>query len=1015
MIRYRYLFTALLLAAVLGLTGLFRLDIDSDVLHLLPADNAVIGDSLDILEHHPIHGRIGVDITAAGADADLLVEIAEKVQRRMEDSGLFAETGTQATAERFAEVAFYAARNLPLLFSAEELEKRVEPLLAKEQVQERLDDIFTNLSTMGVMGQTSFIGIDPLGLKDMVLARMAPLAPSQATALHRGHLISADGRHLLLTARPKASGTDTAAARDISRLFSQISAEIAATHPGAVVTPVGSYRAALDNERIIRADVRLALMLATAGIGLLLLLAFPRPLVGLLSLLPALAGTGLALFCYSLVHQSLSIMVLGFGGAIISITVDHGIAYMLFIDRPRQTTGSQASSEVRAIGLMAVLTSIGAFLILSASGFPIFTQLGQFTALGIFFSFVFVHSVFPKLFKTMPAGSSRPLPLHHLVDALYSTGKYGIWAALVAGTILLFFARPQFHTTLSSMNTMSADTLAADALFREVWGDVDNRVVIMHTADSTQELQHRNDHLLTLVEEDIERGIIDEAFVPSMLFPGRQKAASNLAAWHHFWNEKRREQLQNTLRSAGDRLGFRPDAFAGFFSLLDAGSDRQPRTIPEEFHDLLAISDDDHGYSQFINVVPGGDYGAEEFFNRYGNIGKVFDPSLFADRLAEMLFETFTVMLAVIAASVALLLFFFYLDLKLTFLTLLPPLFAYICTLGTLRLIGHPLDIPALMLSIVIFGMGVDYSIFCVRAHQRYRRLADPAYALVRVAVFMAGTSTLIGFGVLCLAEHSMLRSIGITSILGIGYSLLGTFLVLPPLLTRCFAGSGDGDSSGSGSLAARVRARFKRLEAYPRMFARLKLRFDPMFAELPRIIPADRRADVIVDVGCGYGVPACWFLERHDDARVYGVDPDPERVRIASLVTGRRGRIVRGQAPDIGASPPPADIILLLDMLHYLDDETLMTLLRNCRCALAQEGTIVCRFTVRPNHRPSWSWRLENLRVHRAGLQPFYRSPEDMTAFFADAGCVDVQLLPAQNNPELFWITAGRNTDDNA
>ena len=138
------------------------------------------------------------------------------------------------------------------------------------------------------------------------------------------------------------------------------------------------------------------------------------------------------------------------------------------------------------------------------------------------------------------------------------------------------------------------------------------------------------------------------------------------------------------------------------------------------------------------------------------------------------------------------LLFFFYLNLQLTLLTLLPAVFAYICTLGTLRLLHHPLDIPSLMLSVVILGMGIDYAIFCVRAHQRYREVSHPSYVLVRVAVFMSGTSTLIGFGVLCFAEHSVLKSVGITSLLGIGYSLLGTFLLLPPLLDRYFAGENE-------------------------------------------------------------------------------------------------------------------------------------------------------------------------------------------------------------------------------
>ena len=136
-------------------------------------------------------------------------------------------------------------------------------------------------------------------------------------------------------------------------------------------------------------------------------------------------------------------MVLGFGGAIISITVDHGIAYLLFLDRSHETRGKDASYEVRAIGIMAVITSIGAFLILSFSSFPTFTELGQFTALGILFSFLFVHSVFPRIFPVMVPSSDRALPLRSLVNSLYSTGRKGAIAAVVLFFGLLFSGRLQ--------------------------------------------------------------------------------------------------------------------------------------------------------------------------------------------------------------------------------------------------------------------------------------------------------------------------------------------------------------------------------------------------------------------------------------------------------------------------------------------------------------------------------------------------------------------------------------------
>ena len=183
----------------------------------------------------------------------------------------------------------------------------------------------------------------------------------------------------------------------------------------------------------------------------------------------------------------------------------------------------------------------------------------------------------------------------------------------------------------------------------------------------------------------------------------------------------------------------------------------QPQAIPENTTVCLASQKKKTTPSliQFITVQPGKNYDGAGFLSRYGKDDKIFDASFFTKRLADILFSTFTTMLVIIAGSVVLLTFFFYLNLQLTLLTLLPPFFAYICTLGTLKLIDHPLDIPALMLSVVILGMGVDYSIFCVRAHQRYRDINHPSYVLVRVAVFMAGASTLIGFGVLAVAEHS--------------------------------------------------------------------------------------------------------------------------------------------------------------------------------------------------------------------------------------------------------------------
>jgi len=581
MINYRLLGKIFLLFGILTVIAFMRLKIDTDVIHSLPTNEKVIADALDIFENHPVHDEIAIDITLDHDNLGSLVQCADMVEKKLVDSGLFAEVGMAKISSLIPELAFDVVHNLPLLFSAAELNKLVAPRLSPTKITAKVNKIFADLSGMAGIGQAEFIAADPLGLKNLIMAKMAMLAPSKNSRIYQGKILSADGRHLLVTARPLQSGSNTAAARKIARLITDISARLntrfAKNGYRVTLTPAGAYRAALDNELIIRKDVNRAILLATAGIILLLILSFPRPLIGLMALVPALAGTAAALFVYSLLHPAISIMVLGFGGAIISITVDHGIAYLLFLDCPYETRGKDASREVWAVGIMAVLTTIGAFSILCFSGFPIFVQLGQFAALGVLFSFLFVHLVFPRIFPLMPPGSKRVLPLQRVVDKFFNTGKTGAFLALVFAAVLLFYAKPEFNTDLNAMNTVSRKTMAADHLFAKVWGNISSKDYLMISAPSINKIRQIDDALLNEIEQDRQSGLLAAAFVPAMIFPGETRQRENFAAWQAFWSPERVREVKKSLIEASRDLGFTPKAFEPFFKLLSLT--KQPSAI----------------------------------------------------------------------------------------------------------------------------------------------------------------------------------------------------------------------------------------------------------------------------------------------------------------------------------------------------------------------------------------------------------------------------------------------------
>ncbi len=988
--------------------------LDTDIAASLPKNNTIISDALEIFKNHPIQNKIAIDVCLQKEDPDVLVECGKMIEDKLNDSNLFKSVGIKDVGNLVPDLMFHVLNNLPVMFTEKELDEKVRPMLEPGGVHRKLKKNYLKLIDMEGIGQGEFIARDPLGLKDIVLAKLSHMNPSQNARIYKGSLISSDGRHLLVMAQSKSSGTDTAFARMATELINDITDEVnlkyAAAGHRVSLTPVGAYRAALDNELIVRRDVKIAILLATTGIALLLLFAFPRPLIGLLSLLPALAGTAIALFVCSLLYKSISVMVLGFGGAIISITVDHGIAYLLFLDRPHETRGKAAAKEVWAIGLLAVLTTTGAFLTLCLSGFPFLEQLGLFTALGVIFSFIFVHTVFPSIFPVLSPGSSRVLPLQNVVNKFSLTGKKGACVAITFAFIMVFFAKPELNVDLRTMNTMSRDTIAADKLFSEVWGDISSKIYFMTEGADVRDLQKKGDRLLEMMDPDLLSGSIASAFVPAMIFPGQDRSKQNHAAWKKFWDDKRISALKSALKKASLDFGFAADAFEPFMATLgSAGDEPAEMDIPGKYLDLIGISKkpDESSWVQFSELTAGKSYDAEGLYKKYSPFSKIFDPVLFSDKLGSLLFSTFLKMLTIIGVSVILLLLIFFLNWKLTLVSLIPVLFSFTCTLGSLRLSGHSLDIAALMLSIIVMGMGIDYSLFFVRSYQRYGNRSHPSFGLIRMAVFMSSMSTIIGFGVLCSAEHSLLRSAGLTVLFGIGYALMGTFVILPPLLDYLFRNRKEEDQGYTGDPNVGVLRRYKNMEAYPRLFARFKINSDPMLPELSLLLESWSKTRTLIDIGSGYGVPAAWCLERFRQAKVYGIEPDHERVRVASMAVGRRGVIEQGRAPKIPAVPEPADAALMLDVIQYLSDEDLKLTLKGLLSSLCCEGRLVIRVAVPPEKHFSWLRRADNIRLKLSGIPVYYRSAEKIGDAITKAGFRIETASQSDFNKEIFWFTA--------
>lgn len=141
-----------------------------------------------------------------------------------------------------------------------------------------------------------------------------------------------------------------------------------------------------------------------------------------------------------------------------------------------------------------------------------------------------------------------------------------------------------------------------------------------------------------------------------------------------------------------------------------------------------------------------------------------------------------------------------------------------------------------------------------------------------------------------------------------------------------------------------RVTARYEGAPRAHRHYVTFKLRLDPLGAQLEKAL-AERVLGRVVDLGCGRGQFGLLLSELARVDSLVGVDLDASKVEVARAAA--RGQDATFHAgPVEGFEVPPADTILLLDVLHYLPPEARRSVLERARQSLAPGGRLLVRET---------------------------------------------------------------------
>ena len=98
----------------------------------------------------------------------------------------------------------------------------------------------------------------------------------------------------------------------------------------------------------------------------------------------------------------------------------------------------------------------------------------------------------------------------------------------------------------------------------------------------------------------------------------------------------------------------------------------------------------------------------------------------------------------------------------------------------------------------------------------------------------------------------------------------------------------------------------------------------------------------VVIDVGCGTATQSIAITRARPDAKVIGIDPDPEILTLAAAKPGAdRVQLRVGTAAALALPSAHADRIILSLMLHHLDPAGKAAALREARRVLRPDGQL--------------------------------------------------------------------------
>ena len=309
-------------------------------------------------------------------------------------------------------------------------------------------------------------------------------------------------------------------------------------------------------------------------------------------------------------------------------------------------------------------------------------------------------------------------------------------------------------------------------------------VFIVSTGDNLAQALLSNETILDKLESLKKANIIQKySNVGTILMPDSVQQF-RLEMWNRYWNDSKKQDLQNSITKAGNKYGFNQDAFNGFFNYLD--SDFKTLDIARFgsvrklfLNDMITETENLALIISLVKVKNEDRHKVyEEFSGNRNSI--VIDRQEITSGFVDLIRKDFDLLVNLCFLFVTLTLLISFGRIETGMIASIPMFISWLWTLGFMGITGIKFNIINIIVTTFVFGLGVDYSILMMRGLLLEYKYGQREIITYKTSVFLSSFTTLVGVGVLLLAKHPALHSISLISVVGLLTVVIVSYTLVP-------------------------------------------------------------------------------------------------------------------------------------------------------------------------------------------------------------------------------------------